>query len=101
VDITESSAQIIVALTLTGPVDVTPMMLNSPDRVVIDLANTIVATDRQYGSKDVANLGVQRVRWAPLQAGSPTARVVIDLLQPVSYAIESAASGLVVRLKPR
>lgn len=101
VDVTESSSQIIVALSLTGPAEFTTMMLNSPDRVVIDIANTAVATDRQYGSKDVANLGVQRVRWAPLQAGTPTARIVIDLLQPVSYTVESAASGLVVRLKPR
>jgi hypothetical protein len=76
-------------------------MLNSPDRVVIDLLNTAVATARQYGSIDVQNLGVQRVRWAPFETGSKAARIVIDLLQPASYAIESAASGLVVRLKPR
>jgi AMIN domain len=101
VDVTVSSAQVIVALSLSGTAEYTTMMLNSPDRVVIDLANTSVATDRQYGSIDVADLGVERVRWAPFQADSPTARIVIDLMQPVSYAIESAASGLVVRLKPR
>jgi formylglycine-generating enzyme required for sulfatase activity len=99
VDVTVSSAQVILALSLTGAAEFTTMMLTSPDRVVIDLANTSVATDRQYGSIDVADLGVERVRWAPFQAAN--ARIVIDLTQPVSYAIESAASGLVVRLKQR
>jgi hypothetical protein len=101
VDVTVSSEQVMLALSLTGAVEFTPMTLNSPDRVVIDLANTSVATERQYGSQDVADLGVQRVRWAPFQGDSPTTRVVIDLLQPVSYVIESAASGLLVRLRPR
>lgn len=99
VDVTVSSAQVILALSLTGAAEFTTMMLTSPDRVVIDLANTTVATERQYGSIDVADLGVERVRWAPYQAAN--ARIVIDLTQPVSYAIESAASGLVVRLKQR
>jgi formylglycine-generating enzyme required for sulfatase activity len=99
VDVTVSSAQVILALSLTGAAEFTTMMLTSPDRVVIDLANTSVATGRQYGSIDVSDLGVERVRWAPFQAAN--ARIVIDLTQPVSYAIESAASGLVVRLKQR
>ena len=99
VDATVSSEQVILALSLTGAAEFTTMLLTSPDRVVIDLANTSIATGRQYGSIDVAGLGVERVRWAPFQADS--ARIVIDLTQPASYAIESAASGLVVRLKPR
>jgi hypothetical protein len=101
VDYTVSSEQVIVVLSMSGSAQYTTTMLSSPDRVVIDLPNTAVATTRQYGSIDVGNLGVQRVRWAPFQAGLPAARVVIDLMQPVSYAIESAATGLVVRLKPR
>jgi Sulfatase-modifying factor enzyme 1/AMIN domain len=99
VDVTVSSEQVILALSLTSEAEYTTMMLNSPDRVVIDLANTAVATERQYGSTDVGALGVERVRWAPFQ--SSAARIVVDLQQPVSYAIESAASGLVVRLRPR
>jgi formylglycine-generating enzyme required for sulfatase activity len=99
IDVTVSSEQVILALSLTNEAEYTTMMLSSPDRVVIDLANTSVATERQYGSIDVADLGVERVRWAPFQAAN--ARIVVDLLQPVSYAIESAASGLVVRLRPR
>jgi hypothetical protein len=98
-DSTVSSEQVILALSMTGAAEFTTMMLNSPDRVVIDLANTSVATERQYGSLDVGGLGVERVRWAPFQ--DTGARIVIDLTQPVSYAIESAASGLVVRLRPR
>jgi Sulfatase-modifying factor enzyme 1/AMIN domain len=99
VDVTVSSEQVILALSLTSEAEYTTMMLSSPDRVVIDLTNTSVATERQYGSIDVADLGVERVRWAPFQGAS--ARIVVDLLKPVSYAIESAASGLVVRLRPR
>ena len=77
------------------------MDLSSPGRVVIDLANTTVATARQYGSIEVADLGVQRVRWAPFDADSPTARIVLDLLQPVNYTIDAAGSGLVVHVLPR
>jgi hypothetical protein len=99
VDSTVSSEQVILALSMTGPAEFTTMVLTSPDRVVIDLAHTSVATERQYGSIDVGALGVERVRWAPYQGD--TARIVIDLAQPASYAIETAASGLVVRLKPR
>jgi hypothetical protein len=101
VDVTVSSAQVIVTLSLSGPAEYTTTMLTSPDRVVIDLPNAAVALARQYGSVDVGNLGIQRVRWAPFEAAVKAARIVIDLAQPVSYTIETAASGLVVRLKPR
>jgi hypothetical protein len=100
-DVTVSSAQVIVTLSLSGQAEYTTAMLSSPDRVVIDLPNTAVETARQYGSLDVGNLGVQRVRWAPFQGASKAARIVIDMMAPMSYTIETAASGLVVRLKPR
>ncbi len=99
VDVTVSAKQVMLALSLTGPADYTTMMLSSPDRVVIDLPNTSVAIEHQYGSVDVGDLGVKGVRWAPFQ--ETTARIVVDLLEPMSYVIESASSGLVVRLRPR
>jgi hypothetical protein len=101
VDVTISGAQVVVALSLSGPAEHSIMRLNSPERLVIDLANTTVATSRQYGSIDVADVAVQRVRWAPFEADSPTARIVIDLTQPVTPMIDTVASGLVVRLRPR
>jgi hypothetical protein len=77
------------------------MELTSPDRLVIDLANTKVATARRYGSLSVGDLGVEGVRWAPFEAGTPTARLVVDLMQPVTFSIEAAPSGLVIQLRPR
>jgi hypothetical protein len=101
VDVTVSSVQVILALSLSGPAEHSTMELTSPDRLVIDLANTTVATARQYGSVSVGDLGVERVRWAPFEADSPTARLVIDLTQPVTHSIEAAPSGLVIQLRPR
>jgi hypothetical protein len=101
VDATVSSVQVILALSLSGPAQHSTMELTSPDRLVIDLANTKVATARRYGSLSVGDLGVEGVRWAPFEAGTPTARLVVDLMQPVTFSIEAAPSGLVIQLRPR
>ena len=99
VDVTVSSMQVILALSLSGPVEYSTMELTSPGRLVIDLVNTAVATSRQYGSIAVGDLGVERVRWAPFEADTPTARLVIDLTETVTHTIESAPSGLVIQLR--
>lgn len=101
VDVTVSSVQVILALSLSSPAEYSTMELTSPGRLVIDLANTTLATSRQYGSIPVSDLGVERVRWAPFEAATPTARLVIDLTGPVAHSIESAPSGLVIQLRPR
>jgi hypothetical protein len=101
VDATVSSVQVILALSLSGPAEYSTMELTAPDRLVIDLANTTVGTARRYGSLAVGDLGVEGVRWAPFEAANPTARLVIDLLQPVTFSIDAAPSGLVVQLRPR
>jgi hypothetical protein len=101
VDVTMSATQVIVVLTLSGPTQRSIMELTSPDRLVIDLANTTVATSRQYGSVDVAGHGVLRVRWAPFQADRPTARIVIDLSKPVGFTVEEASTALVFQLRPK
>jgi formylglycine-generating enzyme required for sulfatase activity len=101
VDATVSSVQVILALSLSGPAEYSTMELTAPDRLVIDLANTTVGTARRYGSLSVGDLGVEGVRWAPFEAANPTARLVIDLLQPVTFSIDAAPSGLVVQLRPR
>jgi hypothetical protein len=99
VDVTVSSVQVILALSLSGPAEYSTMELASPGRLVIDLLNTAVATSRQYGSIAVGDLGVERVRWAPFEANTPTARLVIDLTETVTHSIESAPSGLVIQLR--
>jgi hypothetical protein len=101
VDVTVSSVQVILALSLSGPAEYSTMELTSPGRLVIDLVNTAVATSRQYGSISVGDLGVERVRWAPFEASTPTARLVIDLTEPVTHSIGSAPSGLVIQLRRR
>lgn len=101
VDVTVSSEQIILALSLTGTVEYSTMELESPGRIVLDLKNAEVATTRKYGSIPVSDLGVEKIRWAPFEASVPTARLVVDLLAPVAFSIEAAPSGLVVKLHPR
>jgi hypothetical protein len=99
--VTVSSEQVILALSLSGTVEYSTMELESPGRIVVDLRNAEVATNRKYGSIPVSDLGVERVRWAPFEADVPTARLVVDLLEPVAFSIEPAPSGLVVKLRPR
>ena len=70
--------------------------LDAPDRLIIDLPNSLVLNTQ----KPIAfhNHDINRVRLSQFQ---PTvARIVLDLAQPVRYTWDAAGNRLTVRLRP-
>jgi hypothetical protein len=72
--------------------------LESPPRLVIDLPNTRVASQRKPQAVD--NAQVTRVRINQFQQAPPMTRVVLDLLHPVGYSTDATGQRLLVRLLP-
>ncbi len=72
--------------------------LESPPRLVIDLPNTRVASQRKPLAVD--NTQVTRVRINQFQQAPPVTRVVLDLLHPVGYSTDGTGQRLLVRLLP-
>jgi len=70
--------------------------MDRPDRVVVDLPNTVVVTDRRRVSVDTD--GVKAVRVGMNGEASPTTRVVVDLDAPMKYELSPVADKLVLKL---
>jgi Tfp pilus assembly protein PilP len=75
---------------------VTPQVtkLTSPDRLLVELPETVVATAQNKIS--VGSAGVKGVRIGMDGKTPPTTSVVVDLTQPLSYELTPGAAGKVV-----
>jgi len=74
------------------------LTLKSPDRLVIDLANTIPeSTSREI---PVHAVDLNMVRVARYQSQPPTTRVVLDLKSPQDFQLANSADKLIVMLHP-
>jgi hypothetical protein len=71
--------------------------LDSPPRLVIDLANARVGQQRKRIS--VAQENILTIRTEQYQARPPITRIVLDLLIPYGYTWEATGNRLLVRLK--
>ena len=103
--VVRDSAEVRVEITLTAPIDGTPnvTLAKSPDRLVLDLPNTLSNARQQQVS--VNYKGVRRIRLGLNSAAPPVTRVVVDLDQTHSYELHadgnrvmltvSAASGVI------
>ena len=80
------------------PVVSTIQSLDSPPRLVIDLANTRVGLQRRR--VPVLQENILTIRTEQYQVQPPVTRIVLDLLVPYGYTSESAGNQLMVRLKP-
>ncbi len=72
--------------------------LDSPPRLVIDLANTKVSLPKKklvVGSEQISAVRINQFQQAP-----PIARVVVDLVHPMGYSSDSTGQRLVVRMHP-
>jgi hypothetical protein len=98
VEVSASDDQVTVYLRSDGPLQYKTMVLKAPDRLVVDLSNTVVGTKPSPGSVDVASLGVTRVRWALFQSEPPIARIVVDMEGSPRQTVEETADGLVIRI---
>lgn len=74
------------------------LTLKSPDRLVIDLPNSILESRPHDIPVNAADLNM--VRMARYQSDPPTTRVVLDLKAPQNFQLASTTDKLIVQLHP-
>jgi len=89
----------VVTLAGSGPMAYTTLELENPQRLVIDLKDTVSRLDRNQVSVDQG--GVLRVRSGQFRRSpEPVSRVVVDLDGPVPYQIEAEGGDLKIAFGP-
>ena len=95
----DESGRPIVTLSGSGPLSYTTQELENPQRLVIDLKDTVSRLDRSQVAVDKG--GVVRVRAGQFRKSpEPVSRVVVDLDGPQAYHIEPSANGLTIAFGP-
>jgi type IV pilus assembly protein PilQ len=87
-----------VELSTSAPVTPNVLRLTSPDRIVLDLPNAVIAGRAR--PIVVNGREIKSVRVGRFQADPPTARVVVDLASAQDYEVVSARGGVVLKLHP-
>ena len=87
-----------VEVVTTHQVVPTIQLLDSPPRLVIDLANAILGLQKKKTA--VLEEDILTLRAEQYQTDPPITRVVVDLLVPYGYTWDIAGNRLMVRLKP-
>ena len=83
-------------ITARGQVQPKLSMMDHPNRLVMDLPNTVAALDQRH--VEVASDGIKSVRIGMNGQVPPTTRVVIDLQSPVDYELVPETDKLVLKL---
>ncbi|HET6842673.1 MAG TPA: type IV pilus secretin PilQ [Candidatus Angelobacter sp.] len=86
-----------VEITANGPIAASTMKLGSPDRLVVDIPNSIL--DGMKREIAVNGSSVKDIRVARYQNTPPSTRVVLDLLSARDFEVVPGANKLVVKLK--
>src|SRR6185312_3909243 len=87
-----------VEIRANGPLTPKVLTLESPERLVIDLPNTVPQTHSRNIPVHAGDLN--KVRMAQFQDQPPTTRVVLDLKAPQDFQLVSFNDKLVVKLRP-
>jgi type IV pilus assembly protein PilQ len=83
-----------VEMTASGAVRPKLSKLDSPARVVVDLPETVMATDQSHITVDAA--GIKGVRIGMNGQAHPTTRVVVDLEKALAYELTPGPAGKLV-----
>lgn len=97
VQVSRASDGVEVSILATGPLTPKAMTLTAPDRLVIDLPNTI--SSRKAREIAVNSDDVKSVRVARFQVDPPVTRVVVDLVAPRNYQLVPEGNRLILKLR--
>ncbi len=81
----------------SGPIDYSIFELTDPHRVVVNVNNTTLSTTCDTQTIPVWLGSVHQVRVAQFEEN--TARVVVDLLEPIGYSVVSKDNGLSIQFR--
>ncbi len=81
----------------SGPMTAKTMKLSGPDRLVVDIPNSLL--DGRNRAISVNSDAVKTVRAARYQAAPPATRIVVDLAAMRDFEVEPAGNKLVVKLR--
>jgi len=84
-----------VEIVASAPITPQAMKLSSPDRVVLDLPNTVPAAKRELS---VNGSDIKMVRMARFQVNPPVTRVVIDLAGNRDYEVVPSGNKIILKL---
>src|SRR5262249_17784263 len=84
-----------VEIVASAPVTPQAMKLTSPDRVVLDLPNTVPAAKRELS---VNGADIKMVRMARFQLDPPVTRVVVDLAANRDYEVVPAGNKIILKV---
>lgn len=97
VSVSSSHDETIVEIVSSAPVIPSIEKLEGPARLVIDLPNARLALKKKQAPFSNAQVGA--VRSDQFRTKPSTARVVLELLQPISYSWDASGNRLMVRLR--
>lgn len=84
-----------VVINSTARLEYNTIVLQMPDRIVVDLPNTYLEGTTE-GAINIGKDGIKAVRYSQFEKN--TVRVVIDLDAPLQYSVETSDGGLAVNL---
>jgi len=96
VQVESKSEGVTIRIATTGTPSYSASLIDTPNRLVIDLTGAAYAWEKTRLNPDVAP--IREIRGSQWKVG--TARVVVELTRKVGYRIEESADGLSVILEP-
>jgi hypothetical protein len=98
VQVVRAGNDVRVEVTLSAPVKASVITAKDPDRLVLDLPNTLPGAEQQHIA--VNHSGVRAVRVGLNRANPPVTRVVVDLDQAQPYALQSDGNRISLTVSP-
>jgi type IV pilus assembly protein PilQ len=95
IKISELPSGVVVAIQTSAPTPYQSTLINSPDRIVIDMSGIYAAPKMRWESTPAP---IREIRGSQWNAG--TARLVVELTRRASYRMEEGATGLMLTVEP-